>query len=100
VAPPLTPFDAVDLGDPAAVEQAAWALIRWRATPAVTFCRPTPAPPLTAQQTSEASADAPPPQSDRERFLAALASRGVTLSPHTGPTCRRGDINLARIALS
>ena len=100
VAPPLTPFDTVDLGDPAAVEQAAWALARWRATPAVTFCRPTPAPIRTPQQIADAPADAPPPQSDRERFVSVLAARGVTLSPHAGPACRRGDVNLARVALS
>ena len=40
------------------------------------------------------------PGIDGFRFLAALAARGVTLSPHAGPTCRRGDINLARVALS
>ncbi|WP_333591364.1 TIGR00341 family protein [Brevundimonas sp.] len=95
VAPPLTPFEAVDLGDPAAVERAAWALARWRASPAVSFCRPAPAPALSP----DAPAEAPPPQSDRERFVAALAVMGVLPASTAGPACRRGDVNLARIAL-
>lgn len=95
VTPPVAALDAVDLGDAHAVAQAAWALGRWRASPKVRFCRPDPAPPGPA----DAEPGTPAPQSDQQRFVAALAAAGVSLSDEDGPTCRGGDGNLARVAL-
>ena len=91
VTPPVHPFDSVDLGDPEAVSRAAWALDRWRAEPAVRFCRPEPAPEPAEGQSAQPGA--------QERFVAALASAGVSLSSDDGPACRGGDRNLARLAL-
>ena len=91
VTPPVHPFDSVDLGDPEAVARSAWALSRWRASPAVRFCRPEPAPEPTEGQTPQPGA--------QERFVAPLAAAGVAIAAPAGPGCRRGDSNLARIAL-
>ncbi len=91
VTPPVHPFDTVDLGDPTAVDRAAWALARWRAQPAVRFCRPELAPEPAEGETAQPGA--------QERFVAALAAVGVALSTDDGPACRGGDRNLARIAL-
>jgi len=91
VVPPVTVLEGVDLGDAAAVDLAAWALARWRATPAVRFCRPSPA--------KAATEDAAARPGGQETFTAALRRRGVTVSEAEGPACRRGDANLARVAL-
>ena len=91
VTPPLAALDTVDLGDPDAVQLAAWALGRWRARPRVSFCRPEPAPEV------DEGAIAPP--GAQARFVAALTTMGVALAEADGPACNRSDRNLARIAL-
>jgi hypothetical protein len=91
VTPPLAALDTVDLGDPEAVQLAAWALGRWRARPRVSFCRPEPA--------AEVAEGAVAPPGGQARFVAALTAMGVGLAPTDGPTCERRDRNLARIAL-
>lgn len=91
VTPPVQALDTVDLGDPEAVQLAAWAMGRWRARPRVSFCRPDPAP--------EVAEDAVAPPGAQARFVAALTTMGVALAPTDGPACERGDRNLARIAL-
>jgi len=92
VTPPLTAIDTVDLGDPDAVQLAAWAFGRWRARPRVSFCRPDPAP--------EVAEGAVAPPGAQARFVAALTTMGVALAEADGPACERRDRNLARIALS
>lgn len=91
VTPPVQGLPPVDLADADAVARTAWALARWRARPAVRFCRPEGAPPAEEGQPQPPSAD--------ERFLAVLAEAGVAPSDRDGPACGRTDRNLARIDL-
>ena len=85
VTPPVQELSSVVLGDEAARSRAVWALARWRASPAVRFCRPAP------------GVDDGPGAA--EAFRAQLAAAGVSIRSDEGPACGRGDDNLARLDL-
>ncbi|MNC68314.1 hypothetical protein D3C75_1188930 [compost metagenome] len=90
VTPPVQELKTVDLGDEAAQARAVWALARWRASPAVRFCRPAAGAVVEGQA----------PQSDAAQvFRAQLAAAGVSIREEAGPACQRGDDNLARLDL-
>ncbi len=90
VTPPVRELKTVALGDDAARTQAVWALARWRASPAVRFCRPAPGAVVEGQ----------PPQPDAaQAFRAQLVAAGVSIRDEKGPACQRGDDNLARLDL-
>jgi hypothetical protein len=91
VTPPVQEPKAVDLGDAEARARMVWALARWRAAPVVSLCRPAPGAP--AAEGREAQPDA------GQVFLAELAAAGVSILSENGPTCQRGDQNMARLSL-
>lgn len=90
VTPPVQELKTVDLGDAGARVRAVWALARWRASPAVRFCRPAPGAVVEGQ--------APQPDA-AQAFRAQLTAAGVTIRDEEGPACLRGDDNLARLDL-
>ncbi|MBN8552446.1 MAG: DUF389 domain-containing protein [Caulobacterales bacterium] len=92
VIPALQRLEPVDLGDPASRGLAIWALARWRAEPAISLCRPEPAP--DPAEGEERGPDA------GESFIADLAAAGVRADTTSASLCRNGDRNLARIALA
>ena len=91
VTPPVQELKTVDLGDAGARARAVWALKRWRASPALSDCRPAPGAAAIEGQ-------APPPNTG-EAFRAQLAAAGVSIRDEKGPACLRGDENLARLDL-
>lgn len=92
VIPPLQRLAPVDLSDPASRGLAIWALARWSAEPVVSLCRPAPAPEPAEGEERGPDAGA--------SFLADLSAAGVTAETPATSLCQRGDVNVARIALS
>lgn len=91
VTPPVQELKTVDLGDAGARARAVWALTRWRASPALSDCRPAP---------GAAAIEGPAPSPNTgEAFRAQLAAAGVSIRDEEGPACLRGDENLARLDL-
>lgn len=84
VTPPVQELKTVDLSDEAAQARAVWSLARWRASPAVRFCRPAAGAVVEGQR----------PQPDAaQAFRAQLAAAGVSIREEAGPACQRGDDN-------
>lgn len=91
VTPPVQELSVVDLGDAGARARAVWALVRWRASPAVRDCRPAPGAAVVEGQEPSPNAG--------ETFRAQLAAAGVSIREEPGPACLRGDENLVRLSL-
>ncbi len=96
VVPPVQAFDRVDLGNAEERARAVWALSRWRSSPAMRFCRPELPPVVQPKEGEEAA----PRLDSGQTFVAELAAARVLTHIEGAPACERGDINVARVALT
>lgn len=91
VIPPVAPLAPVNLDDADLRQRTIWALARWHASPVISLCNP---------QSLPANDDNTAPVTTGERFLAELASSGISASVNRNGPCQRGDTDIARITLA